>query len=601
MPGLVGIISKMPRARAESEVLRMVQALLHEPSYRSGTWCDDSLGLYVGWVERGNAAAIGMPIANGSGDVTLFFSGEEYSRPLKATPASYLTCSYNQQNDFPAGLNGRFHGVVADQRRGLATLFNDRFGIHRLYYYESADATYFAAEAKAILAVKPELRNVDQRGLGEFVACGCVLENRTLFQGIRVVPGASAWIVRAGAVERKGTYFEPRTWEEQETLETERYYSQLREVFSSLLPRYFAGSDRLGMSVTGGLDSRMIMAWEQPPAGSVPCYSFGGTYRECQDVLLARRLVALWGQPYDVIEVGDEFLANFPRQAARTVYLTDGCADVSRTADLFVNERAQAIAPIRMTGNYGSEVLRGARPAFGPSEPPAGLFRPDLMVEVQRARQTYDTLHQGHPLSFAVFRQAPWHHYGLLALEQTQLAVRSPYLDNEVVRTVFRAPLWTLSTSDISLRLIHDGNPKMAAMRSDRGVGGDKSSLQKSLVRNWLEFTFKAEYAYDYGMPQWLARIDHGFAALHLERLFLGRHKFYHYRVWYRDQLASYVREMLLDSRTLQRPYLEGKVLENMVRRHVRGDGNYTTAIHKVLTLELMHRQLVESSEPGIR
>ena len=86
-------------------------------------------------------------------------------------------------------------------------LFNDRYGMHRVYFHESKEAFYFAAEAKAILAVRPELRSVDARGMGEFVSCGCVLENRTLFKGIQVLPPASAWILRYGAVERKSTYF----------------------------------------------------------------------------------------------------------------------------------------------------------------------------------------------------------------------------------------------------------------------------------------------------------------------------------------------------------------------------------------------------------
>jgi asparagine synthase (glutamine-hydrolysing) len=79
-----------------------------------------------------------------------------------------------------------------------------------------------------------------------------------------------------------------------------------------------------------------------------------------------------------------------------------------------------------------------------------------------------------------------------------------------------------------------------------------------------------------------------------LERAFLGRHKFYHFRVWYRDALANYVRGMLLDSRTLSRPYLERNGLEHMVQRHVSGTGNYTLAIHKALTLELLHRQFLD-------
>ena len=75
--------------------------------------------------------------------------------------------------------------------------------MHRIYYHESKEAFYFAAEAKAILAVRPELRRADPRGLGEFVACGCVLENRTLFEGIHVLPPAAAWVFREGSIERK--------------------------------------------------------------------------------------------------------------------------------------------------------------------------------------------------------------------------------------------------------------------------------------------------------------------------------------------------------------------------------------------------------------
>ena len=95
-------------------------------------------------------------------------------------------------------------------------------------------------------------------------------------------------------------------------------------------------------------------------------------------------------------------------------------------------------------------------------------------------------------------------------------------------------------------------------------------------------------------MPQWLARIDHAFAPLKLEKLFLGRHKFYHFRVWYRDKLAGYLKEMLLDPRTRGRPYLQGANLEKMVQAHVAGTHNFTTEIHQVLGCELIHRTLLE-------
>ena len=174
------------------------------------------------------------------------------------------------------------------------------------------------------------------------------------------------------------------------------------------------------MSLTGGLDTRMIMAWQKSQPGSLPCYTFGGMLRDCQDVSLARQVARICEQPYEVIRVGEEFLSQFAHYAERAVYLTDGCVDVSRAPDLYLNERAREIAPVRMTGLYGGEVLRRVR-AFKPEEPLPGLFVPEFLRYVRQAGETYAGLLSGHPVSFAVFKQAPWYHYGMLALEQTQL------------------------------------------------------------------------------------------------------------------------------------------------------------------------------------
>lgn len=606
MPGIVGLITKLPREHAERELTLMVEALRHEPFYETGTWVDESLGVYVGWTVRKNSFSDRMPLWNERKDVVLVFSGEEYPEPrtarrlkergheLDAEGPSYLAHLYEEDHSFPAGLNGRFHGLLTDRTRGTTTLFNDRYGMHRIYYHESTEAFYFAAEAKAILSIRPELRKADPRGLGEFVACGCVLENRTLFEGIQVLPPASAWVFRGGTLEQKRAYFEPQEWENQAPREPETYYQELREVFSRNLSRYFNGRERIAMSLTGGLDTRIIMAWQKAPPESLPCYTFGGIFRDSRDVAVARQVAHACGQPHEVIPVGEEFLSRFAHYAERTVYLTDGCADVSRSPDLYINERAREIAPVRMTGNYGSEVLRRGR-AFKPKEPAAGLFRPEFMSHIYAAKETYAGLLAGHPVSFAVFRQAPWHHYGLLALEQTQLSLRSPYLDNDSVRTVFRAPESACVNNDVCLRLIADGNASLLQIRTDRGLAGNQTHLPAAVLRGLLEFTFKAEYGYDYGMPQWVARIDHLFSPFRLERLFLGRHKFSHFRLWYRDALPDYVREMLLDSRALSRPYLEPTQLEAVVRGHLKGDRNYTTEIHKVLTLELLHRLFLDA------
>src|SRR5262249_45828935 len=161
-------------------------------------------------------------------------------------------------------------------------------------------------------------------------------EDRTLFENIHVLPPGSAWSVGRGQVERKAVYFHPIEWESQPPLEKGQYYEAVRGVFSANLPRYFNGAERIGVSLTGGLDTRMIMAWQKNDPGSLPCYSFGGMYRDCQDVILARRVAAACGQSHEVILTGRKFLDGFDRYASRTVYLTDGCVDVSHSPDLYV-------------------------------------------------------------------------------------------------------------------------------------------------------------------------------------------------------------------------------------------------------------------------
>jgi asparagine synthase (glutamine-hydrolysing) len=606
VPGLVGLITQLPPSQARARLRQMVAVMLHEDFYVSGTWEDATRGIYAGWVAKKGSFADGMPLRNETGEVVLLFAGEEFpdagvvdalkrkKHTIEGSGSSYLVHLAEDDPRFIERLNGRFHGLLVDTARGSAVLFNDRYGLQRLYYHEAKEGFYFAGEAKAILAAKSELRKVDADAMGEWISCGCVVNNRTLFADVHVLPPGSAWTFSTGRLDRKDAYFHPREWEELPVLDEESFYRELRDVFTRVLPRYFLGEEAVGMSITGGLDTRMVMAWYHAAPGSLPCYTFAGPYRDCHDARIGRQVAHAAGQSHQVIRLADEFLSNAPKYLERAVYLSEGCTSVINARNVYVNQRAREIAPVRMTGNYGGEVLRRVR-MFKPIEPAPGLFQPELMTHVRQTRQTYSELVKCHPLTFTVFRQTPWYHYGLLSLEETQITTRTPFLDNELVRTAYRAPQ-SACREDVCLRLIAEGNSQLARIPTDRGMTVDGKGILAEFRHQLHEFTFKAEYAYDYGMPQWMARIDHLLSPLHLETLFLGRHKYAHYRVWYRDVIADYLREVLLDSRSLSRPYLCRTTVENMVNRHIRGDRNYTSEIHSLLTLELLQRQLIDTA-----
>jgi asparagine synthase (glutamine-hydrolysing) len=608
MPGIAGIISNGLNARNRAELDSMVRCLLHENFYNSGTFISEDAGVAVGWVLHPGSFSDCMPVWNEDRNICLIFSGEDYQdrtvinrlrtegHQFDSQDACYLVHLYEELDlKFLDRINGWFRGLIIDLRKAQAFVFNDRFGVGRICYHEYKGKFYFSSEAKSLLKVLPHLRNLDYQSLGEVFSCGSVLQNRTLFSGVSVMPGGAVWSFSNAEGVRKEKYFEPRSWEELPALSEADYYEQLKATWQRVLPRYFPESNSAGLSLTGGVDSRMILAWAPRPPGELPCYTFSGRYRDCNDVKLARQIANVSRQPYQTIPIDGGFLSQFPSLAKQVAYISEGNLDASGTIDLYVQREARNIAPIRVTGTNGGELLRRLV-MFKPTPVTAEMLSPDMQHFLSEAGSTYAKELNCHRLSFTAFKQTPWYMNSKFVVERSQITMRLPFCDNELVRLSYQAPP-TLAESNLpALRLITEGNPALGRIGTDRavqmqsipGIGKARHLIQ--------ELTFKAEYAYDIGMPQWLARLDHNLAALHLERVFLGRHKFQHFRVYYRDELSQYVREILLDPRTLNRPFVQKRVVEEIVRGHTSGYRNHTLELHRLLTIELVQRQLTEQN-----
>src|SRR5262245_2735580 len=182
----------------------MTKMMVHEPSCVSGTYANEDAGLCVGWVNHGGSFSDCMPLWNERRDVCLIFSGEDFTgaeealqcgvRDFKSSRASHLTALHEAMGlRFIERLNGWFSGLLIDLRTNSAVLFNDRYGLGRVYYHESPERFYFSSEAKALLEILPDMRRLDMRGVAETFACGSVLQDRTLFAGISLLPSGSRW------------------------------------------------------------------------------------------------------------------------------------------------------------------------------------------------------------------------------------------------------------------------------------------------------------------------------------------------------------------------------------------------------------------------
>ena len=608
MPGITGIISRRSFEKNIEDLNEMVDSMMHEPFYTRGTYVNNQLGLYVGWLHHKDSFSDCMPVVNEKKDLVLLFTGENFAdkqvtdelrnhgHEFDPYNASYLIHLYEEGGDeFLEKLNGWFSGVLVDPRREKMILFNDRYGMSRIYYYEGKDEFLFSSEAKSLLKVRPGLRSIDMRSLGEFFTCDCILENRSLFSGISVLPGGSSWLFHNSGKTEKDCYFKPDIWENQPILEEEVFYNRLGETFLKILPRYFRAKQPVALSLSSGLDTRAIISCLDTPPNGLPCYTFAGMYRNQLDAIIARKVANACHQTHHLIRLERKFLSDFPKLAEKTVYVAEGCHDVCGTHDAYYNSLAREIAPIRMTGKFGSEVLRSHSMLKKTATFSDELFHSDFRRYIDEAVRTFWDIKKENKLSFAVFKEIPLHEYGRVAMEMSKVTLRTPYMDNDLVKLMYQAPPNTRDSIEISLRLIANGNPELLKIMTDRGTAGNSNYLFSKFAQLYYYFLVKWDYVYFWQLPHWAARLDNIFAGLHPERLIAGRHQLGYYRIWFRDELSNYVQEILLDQKTLNRQYLNKEFLGKMVESHIGGNRNYTNEINKTMTVELIHRLLMEN------
>lgn len=515
------------------------------------------------------------------------------------TNASTLIHLYEKYSEsFLDDLNGWFNGLLIDIRRGRAMIFNDRYGMRRIYYHEGKDAFYFASEAKALLRVLPELRQADLRSIGEYIVFDCVLEGRTYFRDISLLPSGSAWTFEKGRICKR-TYHDTASLENLPKIPSETFFEEFASTFADILPRYFKGGP-VSMSLTGGLDTRAIMACLTPTPGSIPCFTFGGEYKDIFDVRLAPKVAKECGQTHTVLRSHDvDFLKNYSDHAEASTWITDGVVPVDMADMLQFNKMARGISQIRMTGKYGSQVLKNVT-AFKDRSPYPELIAPEFSSCLSTARETARALAGLHSFSFLLSNEIPWWWNGMLSAESSQVEVRSPYLDNDLIKLLYRGPGPQLTAgADLQLDLIRKYKPDLLRIPTT-GTHGGTIPIISGIVKNMINAFIIADKLYirerlPYSLTHTVAKLDKAFISpLCLDRIFFGYTDFRRYRQWFSNELAGYLSDILLSKKTLERPYWNPEYIRKLLNAHIKGRGTYLREIRKVLQIELIHRVLIE-------
>jgi len=405
------------------------------------------------------------------------------------------------------------------------------------------------------------------------------------------------WKFRAGKLIKRECYFDNRTWAEQNVLDEETYIDQFVKTFRRAVKKCSTAKQPVGISLTGGLDTRMIISCLGREAVPFPCYTFGSMYRDTFDVKVARLLTQICGQNHQTIVLDQSFIKQLPYLLEKAVKISDGYIGLSGAAELYSNIEARTISPVRLTGNYGSELLRGMR-AFKAKVPSGDFLRSEAVELLRTARVTFNKLEAIDQRTFALFKQAPLQGYGRLKTENSQVRMRTPFIDNDLVKLSYQAPLSLQAANRLSVAVIFQCNPELLKIPSDRGLLGTGSSCEMILRRLERELLFKAEYWTGRGMPMWLVPLSKTTVPRYLHKAFIGRHKFLHFQFWIQEYFADYVRETI--SRNIKgglSDFFSPKRVLKVLDDHFAHKKNHLAEIDLLLTLCLAQQNILESRD----
>ncbi len=335
MPGICGRVAASNGTDLGELLAEMLQRMKHHDWYVTHAYVDGAAGVALGRTSLGFVNAADQPAVSGERTMLCVMEGEIYDhaelqrtlhgpgRPVEGdSHAELLLSAYQRQGSgFLGDVEGAFSAAIWDGRSRRLILLNDRFGMKPLYYARRPGGLTFASEIKALLADPEVSRRADLRGLSQFLTYGQLLGEGTLLEGLKVLP-AAAWLVYDVDQDRLTLerYWRPAAAQGAEGSENE-HLDRIDTAFKRAVDRRTAGNRRLGLSLSGGLDSRTILAAVDPDR-PLTCVSMG--VEGSMDHGCAARMARLAARPHHSCYLSTEFLAQFEAHLRRMVHLTDG-------------------------------------------------------------------------------------------------------------------------------------------------------------------------------------------------------------------------------------------------------------------------------------
>jgi asparagine synthase (glutamine-hydrolysing) len=358
-------------------IARMADSIAHRGPDDEGFFIAGPVGLGFRRLSIIDLAGGHQPMSDAEETVWIVFNGEIYNyKELRAelhskghrfrtnSDTEVIIHGYKQWGtDVFNHLNGMFGLAIWDVRNRRLVVARDAMGIKLIYYKIDNGKLSFGSEIRAGLAAEDSKPEVDPVALKLFLRFRYTPSPLTIFQGIRKLMPGTMLVVEGGRCREERWYnFVPTPFatpkKDPEAVE------ELLHLYKGAVRRHLLSDVPVGILLSGGLDSGLLLALMNEQGGPWPAYTIGYGQTFADDELRdAAETASLLGARHVTVMLDRaEFERSLPSIVA---CLEEPVAASSIVPMYFVSQRARGDVKVALIGQGPDELFGGYKRHLG--------------------------------------------------------------------------------------------------------------------------------------------------------------------------------------------------------------------------------------------
>ncbi len=260
-------------------------------------------------------------------------------------------------------LNGMFGLAIWDENKKRLVVARDAMGIKPVYYHDAGGTLTFGSEIRAVLAGLDHTPGVNPEAMSLFLQFRYTPAPLTIYNGIRkLAPGTLLLIERGQCREERWYRYTPEPFDS--TKSESEAYEELLDLYRAAMRRHLLSDVPVGILLSGGLDSGLLLALMNESGQNWPAYTVGyGESFQDDELADAAESAKLLGARHIPVKLDQtEFENALPKIVAS---LEEPIAASSIVPMYFVCQRARQDVKVVLVGQGPDELFGGYKRHLG--------------------------------------------------------------------------------------------------------------------------------------------------------------------------------------------------------------------------------------------